>query len=247
MVLYATGRAILKGLKAPPEQRQRVWNLVRYTLALALAGALVIVWADVLRAAALVAGAVAVAVVIASKELLMCLLGWWVKMTGDAFHIGDRIQVGDVKGDVLDYGLLTTTLLRVGTGHHDEFRSGAVVTVPNSQFLTTSVHNLTHTLNYKWEELEVVLDAKDDWRAAETALLAAATEATEGYRDEARDQTKRMEKTFSFHPIQTDARVFVAPCAENQIRLLLRVPLPVRGARATQDQILRGYLSRLAS
>lgn len=246
LVLAVAIRIVVGRFKVRPEQRQRAQNAMRYGLALLLVIFLIAVWADVIRSMAIVASAVAVALVLASKELLMCIMGWWVKMTSDAFHIGDRIEIGDVKGDVMDYGLLTTTLLRVGTDSHDEFRTGTIVTVPNSAMLSSAVHNLTHSSNFKWEEIEVRVGEYDDWSKAEAALLAAAQEETAEYLDEVREHIAAMEKRFAFHAIQADPRVFVSPDDDGGLLLSLRLPVPVRGARHVEDRIMRSYLHRRA-
>ena len=231
-------------LIAPLEQRQRVWNVLRYGLTLLLGGLLIFIWADVVRAARIMAGAIAVALVLASKELILCLHGWWVKMASDAFHIGDRIHVGSFKGDVLDYGLLTTTLMGVGQGEHDELRSGAVVTIPNSLYLPDPIYNLTHTLQYKWEQIVVPVMKGEDWKVAEKRLLAAAQGETASYVDEACAQADQLKDRLAFQPIQTEARVLVEPKGKDELQLILRVPLPVRRARIVRDRILRHYLSQ---
>jgi len=243
LVIAVILRPAFKRLKATPEQRQRARAVARYGLALTLLLVLVTIWADQIRSAALVLSAFAVAMVLASKELLMCILGWWVKMAGDAYHIGDRVQIGDIKGDVMDYGLLTTTLLRVGTGRGDEFRSGGVVTVPNSMLLTTPVQSLTHTIDYKWHELDFMVGPDAPWETMERHLLEAATEAVAPYREEITKQLAAMEERFAFRSIGADPRAFLSITEEGALQLSLRVAIPVRGARAVEDQIVRRYLS----
>ena len=235
-------RLMLWRLQAPLEQRQRVWNVLRYSITVILGGLLIFIWADVVRSALIMAGAIAVALVLASKELILCLHGWWVKMASDAFHIGDRIHVGNFKGDVLDYGLLTTTLMGVGQGEDDELRSGAVVTIPNSLYLTDPVYNLTHTLQYKWEQISVPVMEGDDWKQAEARLLEAARTESAPYVEEACAQADRLKDRLAFQPIQTEARVLVEPRSKDDLQLILRVPLPVRKARIVRDRILRSYL-----
>mgnify|MGYP001215256827 CR=1 FL=1 len=60
--------------------------------------------------------AIAVALVIATKELILCVSGALIKGGARSFNIGDRIQVKEFRGDVIDQNLLTTTILEVGPG-----------------------------------------------------------------------------------------------------------------------------------
>ena len=61
--------------------------------------------------------AAAVALVIGTKELIMCFLGGVLKMGSRAFRIGDRIEVNGLRGDVVDMNFFTTTVFEIGPGH----------------------------------------------------------------------------------------------------------------------------------
>jgi small-conductance mechanosensitive channel len=237
--------ATVKHLDLTPEQRLRTRNTVSYILVIVLCAFLLIVWAEELRSAAIIASAFAVAIVLSFKELLMCVAGWWVKTMGGAYRIGDRVQIGDIKGDVLDYGVLSTTLMEVGNSDGDkDLRSGTVITVPNSLMLSETVRNLTHSLGYSWRATDVYVQPEDDWQRAETLLLACAREEVEQYREPMSADLKSLEQALAFHPIQAEPRVLVSLCDDGRIRLTLRVGLPVYGLRSVQDRIVRKFLQQ---
>ncbi|MFT5604801.1 MAG: small-conductance mechanosensitive channel [Paracoccaceae bacterium] len=95
---------------------RRKW-LVQSRNGLVLLG-LVIIWGEELRTLALSIVALAVAFVVATKELILCITGSIIKTASCSFDIGDRIQIKDYCGDVIDHNLLATTLLEVGLGKH---------------------------------------------------------------------------------------------------------------------------------
>ena len=39
-----------------------------------------------------------------------------MRATSRSFKLGDRIEIGDYRGDVIDYNLFTTTILETGPG-----------------------------------------------------------------------------------------------------------------------------------
>ena len=65
-----------------PKQRRRVRKVSRYGAVLLLAVVLAVVWAEQLRVGAFVIRAFAVAIVLATKETLLCVQGWWLKIAG---------------------------------------------------------------------------------------------------------------------------------------------------------------------
>jgi small-conductance mechanosensitive channel len=101
--------------------------------------AVTIVWAQELRAVAISVAAIAAALVLATKEFIMCLTGSMLRASGGSFRVGDRIEVAGVRGDVLDIGPLTTAVLEVGPGHSIHQRTGRKITLPNSVFLANAV------------------------------------------------------------------------------------------------------------
>ncbi len=84
---------------------------------------LILIWGEELRTLALSVVAIAVAFVVATKELILCVTGSLLKTGAGSFNIGDRIQIKDFRGDVIDQTLLATTILEVGPGKLTHQRS----------------------------------------------------------------------------------------------------------------------------
>ena len=74
---------------------------------------LILVWATELQALAISIVAALAAIVLAAKELILCVTGSLFKTTAKAFAVGDRIEVGNFRGTVIDQTLRSTTLAQV--------------------------------------------------------------------------------------------------------------------------------------
>lgn len=109
---------------------RRKWHVqVRNGLILLLVFGLLVIWSNELRTFALSLVAIAVAFVVATKELILCITGSILKTGSRSFNIGDRIQIKDFRGDVIDQNLLATTILEVGPGKITHQRTGRIVDV----------------------------------------------------------------------------------------------------------------------
>lgn len=105
-----TGRA-LRARDSLSEQVTRRWTAnVRNALLLVAVVGLLMIWAPQLRTFALSLTAVAVAIVVATKELLLCLSGSAFRTATRAYSIGDIIEIGANRGEVVDIDLLSTRL-----------------------------------------------------------------------------------------------------------------------------------------
>ncbi len=45
------------------------------------------------------------------QEVITSIPGWVAILFGDFYEAGDRVQLGAIKGDVIDIGVLRTTLM----------------------------------------------------------------------------------------------------------------------------------------
>ena len=234
----------VRRLDLSPEQRQRTRNVIRYALLLAVLIGLAVTWAAELQSAAIVASGFAVAIVLFNKDIILSVLGWWMKTASGAYRIGDRIRVGDWRGDVIDYGVLSTTLMEVETEAPHGMRTGNLVTVPNALLLTEPVVNETRVLGFEWREIVFSLSADDDWKAAETAIRTEAEAIVREYEDELMTQLKAMTNQFAFHPIQAQPAVLLQSEKGGGIRLKVRMPLPARQIAVLADRLHRAFIDR---
>jgi len=106
------------------------WRNFSFLIALI---ALVFIWRSELRAAALSLAALSVALVLAGKELFTSVLGYIHRTTSRSFNFGDVIEINDIKGEVIDQTLLSTTVLEMSEEH---LFTGRVVQFPNSFYVT---------------------------------------------------------------------------------------------------------------
>ena len=118
----------------------RRWVVVsrNLTLIACLIG-LISVWAAQIQTLALSMFAIAAAIVLATKELIMCLSGSLLRAVTKQYSVGDYIEVGHMRGRVVDINLLNTLMMQVGPNHLIGQLSGKTVSFPNSLLLSQTV------------------------------------------------------------------------------------------------------------
>lgn len=233
---------LIRSVESLPESHKLRWSVqLRWFSYLAILGGLLIIWATEIRTMAVTVMALAVAIVIATKELLLCVLGTILRASAAAFAVGDRIEINGIRGDVIDHGLLATTVLEIGPGLQ---RTGHAVTIPNSQLLHTAVVNETFTDAYVLHVIAIPLRIDAEWRLVEEAALRVAREVCAEFLAEAR---KYMYASARLHGLTmpfVEPRVVVQLPVPGQVNLLLRVPTPAREKGRTEQRILRALLEQ---
>jgi small-conductance mechanosensitive channel len=243
VVLAFLSRAVLvRWLRANGRMTSRDrlrWSAHARSLALGLVVlGLFFLWAEELGGFALSIVAIAAALVLATRELFMCVSGALLRATTRSFDIGDRIEVHGYRGDVIDTTLLGTTVLEIGPGHQ---RTGRAVTIPNSLFLTDAVVNETFTDEFVLHIITIPCRAEDA-AAAEDRVLEIATEVAGGIVDEAKKRINEAGRRHGLSTFVVAPRVTLQMVDADTVNLLVRVPVRAREKGRIEQLILRRYL-----
>jgi small-conductance mechanosensitive channel len=239
-------RAVLRLESQQPEVRRRwVVNIRNASLVVMLLG-LMMIWAEPLHTLAVSFIALAVALVIATKELIICVSGAVVRAVSKAYSVGDRIEIAGKRGDVVDQSLFTTTLLEIGPGQSSHQYTGRAIVIPNSLLLNTPLINETFTHDYVLHVFCVPLASNDDWQRAEQLLLEAAQIECSPFLEQARMYMKNIESQHGLDSPTVAPRVTLQIPEPGKINLLLRIPAPSRRKGRLEQAILRRYLSEVS-
>ena len=205
---------------------QRRWLVqTRNGLILILILGLIIIWGQELRTLALSIVAIAVAFVVATKELILCVTGSILKTGAGSFNIGDRIQVKDFRGDVIDQNLLATTILEVGPGKLTHQRTGRMTVIPNALFVSEPVINESYTHDYVLHVFTIPFKREDDWQKAQKAFLASAEKHCKPFLTEVRAYMEQISKDKGLDIPKVDPRVTLQVPAAGEIHLIVRLPV----------------------
>ncbi|HLT64115.1 MAG TPA: mechanosensitive ion channel domain-containing protein [Pseudohongiella sp.] len=210
---------------ASPELRLRWMVQSRNALLLVLLLGLILIWGEELRTLALSIVAIAVAFVVATKELILCVIGTIIKTVSSSFELGDRIQIKDFRGDVIDQNLLATTIMEVGPGKITHQRTGRTLVIPNAMFVNEPVINESFTDDYVFHVFTVPFKREDDWHRAQQAFLDAARRRCEPYIDDVRRHMNRVGMRRGLEIPSVDPRVTIQVPTAAEVHLIVRVPV----------------------
>jgi small-conductance mechanosensitive channel len=132
---------------------QRVMHLVVALVIMVIAISIIFVnWYGAL--AALGIGSVIIG--LAVQTPIKSFIAWIYILVRQPFRVGDRIQIGEATGDVIDVGYLDTTLWEFGgkylSGDHP---SGRLIKFPNEKVLDEIIYNYSWPLfPYVWNEIK---------------------------------------------------------------------------------------------
>ncbi|PSU26829.1 mechanosensitive ion channel protein MscS [Photobacterium phosphoreum] len=101
--------------------------------------------------------AIAVAIVVASKEIILCFTGSIQRASSRSFRIGDWIEVGKICGEVIEHNMMATVIQEIDLHHGQYHYTGKTATLPNSMFFTYPVKNLNFMKRYVYHNFSIVV------------------------------------------------------------------------------------------
>ena len=141
-------------------------------------------------------GVVGAGVAVALQDVLASFAGAFSIGFSKLYAVGDRVQIGDTRGDVIDIGLLRTTLMETGSWVSGDLYNGRIVLIPNSVVLKGSVFNYSQGFRFIWDEIRVLFTNTSDCQFARETLLRVAKEAIGEYLVEAQTSWKAISDNY---------------------------------------------------
>lgn len=243
IILRALIARYIKRRVSSAELRRRWLVQSRNGMLLLLVVGLLFIWGEELRTLALSIVALTLAIVVATKELILCVIGTILKTGAGSFNIGDRIQIKDFRGDVIDQNLLATTILEVGPSKGIHQRTGRMTVIPNALFVSEPVINESYTHNYFLHVFTVPFNRNDHWKAAQEAFLESAKRHCAPYIDEARKHMERLSDEKGLDVPTIEPRVTLQIPDAEQIHLVIRIPVKSGQRSYIEQTILSDVLS----
>ena len=153
-----------------PSRRYIATKTIDYLLGLASVLVLLRIWLGGISGLAASIGIISAGLAIALHAPLTNLAGWIFLAVRRPFVVGDRIQIADHAGDVIDMRLFAFSLVEIGNWVDADQSTGRILHIPNGQVFQQTVANYTQGFNFIWDEMPITVTFESDWRKAKRIL-----------------------------------------------------------------------------
>lgn len=190
-------------------------------------------------------GFVAAAIAFAIQDLFKDLIGGIVIVLRNLYRVGDRVEVDGMVGDVIDIGLLYTTLLEVGGWGDSNQPTGRMIRMPNGKVITNNVCNYTADHAYLWDEVRFILTSDSHWQTADRVLREVLEDTTQQLSAGAMQELREQPDRYGFATQSTESQVYLETTA-GTLALVGRFPVEARQRPVVRDAITRAFLEQIA-
>jgi len=238
---------MIKGRGGVLSDTRRRWiSVVQNSTILFLVLGLIFIWSPQLSTFALSLTAFAVALVVATKEYILCVVGAIYRATSNPFAVGDWIEIQNLRGEVLTEGILTTKLQELGTGTSRFRFTGRILTIPNSVLLIQTVHNEHFRKHYLHHTFKVTVEPSIDPVNILKMVQPLLQSTNEDKVKKARQSWTRLRNKMEIELPSTDPRVSIETTDVGKISFIMTVFCTPQDAMDIEMMVTQKILSEVA-
>lgn len=203
---------------------------------------LMLVWFAQVQNVLLSFVAIAAALVVATKEVILCVMGGVYLRLSHAFSVKDRIEVHGVRGFVLEIGMTYTRVLEIGPEKESQQTTGAIITIPNSVLLSHAIKNESFFGDYTIKSFTFHVPKTMSLDLAESFLKKVADEIVAPYQDAAQKEIIDFCKVSGLALPSVNARIKLLLGSDGQPSLLLKIPIESHRIADIEQRLVREYI-----
>ncbi|MCB0731005.1 MAG: mechanosensitive ion channel [Ignavibacteriae bacterium] len=223
-------------------QWQKIIKYITVILAIML---LTKVWFGAFESIGTYFGLLSAGLAIALQDLLVNFAGWIFLLIRKPFSVGDRIEINNIIGDVIDVRIFQFSVIEIGNWVDADQSTGRIIHIPNGTVFKTSQANYTAGFEYIWNEVPVLVTFESDWRKAKEILTDVINKHAVHLTTEAERQIKEAAKKFLIFYSKLTPIVYTS-VKDSGVMLTMRYICHVRKRRATDESIWEEVLDQFA-
>lgn len=231
-----------------PRRRARfllLQKIVVWALVVAIAAS---TFATELGSLATFAGLITAGLAVAMQSVLVSIVGYFFLIGKYGVRVGDRVQIGNVIGEVIDMGLVRMHLMELG-GQPAMSPTGRVVAFANSIIFQASggLFKQIPGVNLAWHEITLSLPAGADYAALKDKLLEAVTKVIEVYREDITRQTRAIQKAAGANAASDPQPQVQLKFSAAGVDAIVRYPVQLTQAAEIDERVSRELLAVVSS
>jgi len=189
-------------------------------------------------------GVVGAGIAFALQEVIASAAGWLALTFSSFYRVGDRVQLGGIKGDVIDVGVLRTTLMECGEWIGADLYSGRIVRIANSYVFKEPVFNYSADFHFLWDEIKLPVKYGGDRALALEILQRVAGEVVGEHAAEAQKVWRHMMEKYMIVAAETTPTVTLA-ANDNWLEYTIRYVVKYTNRRSAKSQLFSRIMDEI--
>jgi len=194
------------------------------------------IWLDGIGSIVTYLGLLSAGIAIALKDPLTNFTGWLFILWNRPLEAGDRIQLGEHSGDVIDINFFNFTVMEIGNWVDADQNTGRIIHIPNGKIFIETLANYGKGFEYIFNEIPVLITFESEWQKAKKILEKIAKDFGEHPTRAAEREIKKASQKFLIQHQNLDPVVYTK-VADSGVLLTIRYLCAPKFRRDTEQEI----------
>ena len=195
------------------------------------------------------AGLITAGLAVAMQSVLVSVVGYFFLIGKYGIRVGDRVQIGNVTGEVIELGLVRLHLMELSSGQGPLGPTGRVVAFANSIIFQASggLFKQIPGVNLAWHEMTLKLPAGVNYATVKDQLAAAVVDVIKDYREDIVRQTREIQKA-SLSNTSGDSQPQVQlRFSADGVEAVVRYPVQLQHAAEIDERVSQTLLNAVST
>ncbi|CAA6828595.1 MAG: Mechanosensitive ion channel family protein [uncultured Aureispira sp.] len=216
-------------------------NVLKYIL---IVSAFLFVFSDKLGNVGITLGLASAGIAFALQAVIISIAGWLSIMTTGQIKVGQRVKIGDITGDIIDIGVIKTTLMEVGAWVNGDLYNGRITEISNSFVFNAPIQNYSGHYPFLWDEIRIPLRTESDFHLARKIFVEVTNEVCGLYAEASKKTWEKMQGKFLIENASVEPSVTLM-FDENWITFTIRFVVDYKKRRSTKDLLFTRILDEI--
>lgn len=248
VVVFLISSFIKKGVNksvTDTNSRYRIRKSVNFLSYILTVLVVLLVYGDKLGNVGVALGVAGAGIAFALQEVIVSFAGWLNIVLSGSPNVGDRVMVGNVRGDIVDIGIMTTTIMEMGDWVNGDLYNGRIVRVANSYVFKENIHNYSSEFPFLWDEITIPLRTESDHNLAREVFTKVLTDVCGDYAKASESKWNLLTNKFKVESAQVQPLISLQ-FDENWLTFTLRYVVDYKLRRSTKDKIYTRILDEIS-
>lgn len=189
-------------------------------------------------------GLISAGIAFALQEVILSVAGWIAIFTSGTFKPGDRIEINNIRGDVIDIGITKTTLMEIGDWVSSDNYNGRIVQVSNANLFRSPIKNYSTDFPFVWDEINLPIRYGSDIALANQLFKTVMMQHLSDYSEFAKSHWKSMVKKYMIENANVEPDVCIK-LTDNWIEFNLRYVVDYKKRRSIKSLLFTDILQTI--
>lgn len=249
-IVFCTFRLILPTLvlRSLSDQKSRytLKKILNISSVVIFMSVLALLWIEESTSILVTSSIIGAGIAFSLQDVFKNFVGAAIILISETYRIGDRIEIGDHVGDVIDIGIMDTVIMEIRGWVQGDQVSGRLISLPNASVINQPVINYTRDHSFIWDELSLPLTYDSNWRLAISVIEDLILEEVKSIIPVAEEELQSLGEKYFVLKRATKPTVYIS-LTDNWIQLDARYISEARNRRQIKNDLSVKIMSWIES